>query len=100
MDRMLLFFIRQRHKWSFEMLGIMFGVSKNSAKSYYEEVLQTSMTDCVPRLFYFPAPEEVHAYVPDRFKERFPTALLIGDGVHFAAKVPEDFALQSLSFSV
>lgn len=82
------------------MLGVMFGVSDETAKKYHFEVLDVYMESIVPRLFYLPLEKDMKRYIPARFAQRFPNARLIGDGTHFTIDNPQCFALQGLTFSV
>lgn len=99
-SRILMFLIKWRWDWSYKMLAYLFGVSEPSATSYVSEVAENFYQNFAGRLFYLPTLSEIEPHIPARFKERFPGVWGIGDGTHWRIGVPENFALQSLTFSV
>ncbi len=47
-----MFLMRMRRRVPFEGLGILFGISKQSASNYYGEILKVFHEDVMPRLLH------------------------------------------------
>ena len=99
-DRILMWLVKQRHSWPYEMLGVIFGVSETTASDYCDEVAANFNNGFVPRLFFFPSKAEVDRYIPADFKAAFPGVYFIGDGTHGKVDVPSLKALNGLTFCV
>jgi hypothetical protein len=99
-DRILLWPLKKRQGFTFIVLGVLFGVSDQSAHNYCAEIHDVFSASFLPRLFYLPHVTEIDPYIPKPFKEAFPNIKIVGDGVHFPAQTPEQFSSNNLTFCI
>ena len=98
-DRVLLFLIRLRRHRPFEGLGILFGISENTANAYYKEMLNWFHADVVPRLLRPLNARELDAVTPPTYKDMLPGAMMIWDATGFPINSKENVCLSRLLYS-
>ena len=98
-DRLLLFLIRLRRKTRFSELGYQFGCGRDSARSYFEEMLEIFISHIVPRLVYPRPPEELRKLSRSEILNLFPDLLAILDATNWEQLQPENFLENRMSYS-
>lgn len=98
-DRIFLFLIRLRRRMPFETIGILFGISHDTAHRYYRELLAAFCENVVARLLFPLSKEETVDATPEDFRRDLPDILVIWDATGFKLKSKEDVLLSKLLWS-
>ena len=98
-DRIFLFLIRLRRRMPYETIGILFGISHDTAHRYYGELLDLFCDYVVGRLLYPLSAQDTKDFMPDDFAKDLPDILVIWDATGFKLKSKEDVLLSKLLWS-
>ena len=98
-DQVLLFLMRMRRAFPFRVLGALFGISKDTAKNYFDEIRQLFADNVTGTLLHPLNRDELLGLASDKFKEDLPAALLVWDGTGFQRKDKENVAMSRLLYS-
>lgn len=82
-DRIFLFLTRMRRRMPFETLGILFGISHETARTYYGEMLDLFCENLLGRLVYPLSAAETKQITPAEFSKDLPDVLVIWDATGF-----------------
>lgn len=80
-------------------LGWWYGIGKETARENFILVRDAFVEKVSPLLFFLQDASTVKANRPKDFAEKFPYILLMGDGTNFRINKPQNFALQTISYS-
>lgn len=67
-DRIFLFLVRMRRRMPYQTLGRLFGISHETASTYYEELLDLFNEELVGRLLYPLSAEQTKEITPEEFQ--------------------------------
>jgi hypothetical protein len=98
-DRVLIFLQRLRRKTTFQELGYQYGCGKESARRYFEEMVEIFHAHFVPRLVFPRTPEELRKMSREQASKQFPDLLGILDATNWEQLKPENFLENRLSYS-
>jgi hypothetical protein len=98
-ERVLIFLTRLRRKESFQELGYQYGCGKETARRFFDELVDIFHKHLVPRLVFPRPPEELMKMKPEAIKEAFPDVLAILDATNWEEQRPENFLANRLSYS-
>jgi Helix-turn-helix of DDE superfamily endonuclease len=99
-ERVLIFLTRIRWKRSFKEMGYLYGCGKDSARRYYDEMVDLFSKHLVPLLVFPRSPDELLAMASQTTRERFPDLLGILDATNWPQQKPENFLPKVLSGKV
>ena len=83
----------------YETLGRLFGISHETASTYYEELLDLFYEELVGRLLYPLSADETKKISPEEFQADLPDVLVIWDATGFKLKSKEDVLLSRILYS-
>jgi hypothetical protein len=83
----------------YETLGRLFGISHETASTYYEELLNLFHEELVGRLLYPLSADETAKITPAEFRADLPDVLVIWDATGFKLKSKEDVLLSRILYS-
>jgi hypothetical protein len=95
----LIFLIRIRKKTTFQELGYQFGCGKETARTYFWEMVKIFNKEFVPRLVFPHPPEELQKMTRQEVKSVYPHLLAILDATNWEQMRPENFLENRLSYS-
>ncbi len=98
-ERMLVFLSRIRRKVPFSELGYQYGCGKETARRYFDEMVDHFNTHLVPRLIFSPTPEELKKMSRAEVLEQYPDLLAILDATNWEQLRPENFVENRLTYS-
>jgi hypothetical protein len=88
-----------RRRTPFETLGILFGISHETARTYYEELLDLFCENLLGRLVYPLSEAQTKGITPPEFCKDLPDILVIWDVTGFEINSKEDVLLSRLLYS-
>lgn len=83
----------------YETLGRLFGISHETACTYYEELLDLFYEELVGRLLYPLSATQTKEITPEEFQADLPDVLVIFDASGFMLKSKEDVLLSRILYS-
>lgn len=83
----------------YESLGILFGISHETARHYYMELVDLFCENLVGRLLYPRSAKDMKDLTPKEFADDLPDILVIWDATGFHLKSKEDVLLSKLLWS-
>jgi hypothetical protein len=98
-DRVVLFLTRMRRKTPFKELGYQYGCGRESARRYFNELVNIFNVHLLPRLVFPRPPEEIAKMSRKEVLDKFPDLLGIIDGTCWEQFKPENFLENRLSYS-
>ena len=98
-ERMLVFLSRIRRKVPFSELGYQYGCGKETARRYFDEMVDLFNTHLVPRLIFSPTPEELKKMSRAEVLEQYSDLLAILDATNWEQLRPENFVENRLTYS-
>ena len=96
---MLVFLSRIRRKVPFSELGYQYGCGKETARRYFEEMVDLFNTHLASRLIFSPTPEELKEMPRREVLDHFPDLLAILDATNWEQLKPENFVENRLTYS-
>lgn len=83
----------------YQTLGRLFGISHETASTYYEELLDLFYEELVGRLLYPLSADQTKEITPEEFEADLPDVLVIWDATGFKLKSKEDVLLSRILYS-
>ena len=98
-ERMLIFLSRIRRKVPFSELGYQYGCGKETARRYFDEMVDLFNTHLVPWLVFSPTPEELKKMSRAEVLEQYSDLLAVLDATNWEQLRPENFVENRLTYS-
>ena len=98
-ERTLIFLSRIRRKVPFSELGYQYGCGKETARRYFDEMVDLCNTHLVPRLIFSPTAEELKKMSRPEVLGHYPDLLAILDATNWEQLRPENFVENRLTYS-
>ena len=98
-ERMLIFLSRIRRKVPLFELGYQYGCGKETARRYFDEMVDLCNTHLVPRLIFSPTAEELKKRFRQQVLDHYSDLLAILDATNWEQLKPENFVENRLTYS-
>jgi hypothetical protein len=98
-ERVLIFLQRLKRKTTFQELGYLYGCGKDTARRYFDELVEIFHTHLVPRLVFPLSPEELKKMSRKEVLEQYPDLLAVLDATNWEQHKPENFLENRMSWS-
>lgn len=98
-ERVLIFLTRLRRKTPFEELGFQYGCGAESARRYFNELIEVFHDHFVSRLVFPRSPEELRKMSRKEVLEQWPDLLALLDATNWEQMKPGNFLENRLSYS-
>jgi Helix-turn-helix of DDE superfamily endonuclease len=98
-ERVLIFLTRLRRKTPFEELGYQYGCGSESARRYYNELIDIFHRHFVSRLVFPRSPDELREMSREEVLNQWPDLLALLDATNWEQFKPGNFLENRLSYS-